>query len=146
MRFQVPQFIAVEDKIIGSLTIKQFIYIAGGGAAAFMSFKFLPIFLSIFFIPFFALFGLALALGKINSIPFVTILESAFKYLVGSKLYIWHKNPPKAIEPRKKVSTEELYVPKLSESRLKDLTWSLDIKESENPVTGERGGKSVRNV
>jgi len=28
-----------------------------------------------------------------------------------------------------------VYVPKLSESKLKELTWSLDIKENQNPVT-----------
>ena len=30
MMFSVPQFIDVEDKIIGPLTLKQFIYLAGG--------------------------------------------------------------------------------------------------------------------
>src|SRR3989344_2665997 len=29
MEYQVPQFIEVEDKIIGPLTLKQFIYLAG---------------------------------------------------------------------------------------------------------------------
>ena len=28
-------------------------------------------------------------------------------------------------------------VPKMSDSKLKDLSWSLDIKESLNPVTRE---------
>ena len=31
----------------------------------------------------------------------------------------------------------QIYVPKLSDSKLHDLTWSLDIKESLNPVTRE---------
>ena len=30
MQFQVPQFLDVEDKIVGPFTIKQFIYLAGG--------------------------------------------------------------------------------------------------------------------
>ncbi|TSC61742.1 MAG: SsrA-binding protein, partial [Parcubacteria group bacterium Athens0416_74] len=30
MQFQVPQFIEVEDKIVGPLTFKQFVFIAGG--------------------------------------------------------------------------------------------------------------------
>ena len=33
MRFEVPQFIEIEDKIIGPLTWKQFIYLAGGVGA-----------------------------------------------------------------------------------------------------------------
>ena len=41
MRFQVPQFIEIEDKIFGPLTIKQFIYIAGGAGLCFILFRFL---------------------------------------------------------------------------------------------------------
>ena len=37
----------------------------------------------------------------------------------------------------------ELYVPKLSESKLKDLTWSLDVKEQTNPVTNDKLSDSV---
>jgi hypothetical protein len=30
MRFEVPQFIEIEAKIVGPLTWKQFVYVAGG--------------------------------------------------------------------------------------------------------------------
>ena len=36
MRFQVPQFIEVEDKIFGPMTLKQFIYMAGGAGLSFL--------------------------------------------------------------------------------------------------------------
>ena len=36
MNFQVPQFIEVEDKVVGPLTFKQFIYLAGGAGLAFV--------------------------------------------------------------------------------------------------------------
>ena len=34
MQFQVPQFIETEDKVVGPLTLRQFMYIAGAGAAS----------------------------------------------------------------------------------------------------------------
>ena len=43
MEYQVPQFIEVEDKIVGPLTLKQFIYIAGAGGLCVVFFVYLPI-------------------------------------------------------------------------------------------------------
>jgi hypothetical protein len=135
MRFQVPQFIEVEDKIFGKITLKQFIYLAGGGGLCFAIFRFLPSLLySGIPILLIATFSLALAFYKINNKPFIYIVEAAFKYFFASKLYIWKKQ-----EVVKKEDSEEkkdakqyasIMVPKISDSKLKDLTWSLDIKES----------------
>ena len=33
----------------------------------------------------------------------------------------------------------QVYVPRLSDSKLKELSWSLDINENLNPLTGEDG-------
>ena len=38
MQFQVPQFIDVENKIIGPLSLRQFLYLAGAGLISFMLF------------------------------------------------------------------------------------------------------------
>ncbi len=136
MRFQVPQFIDVEDKIFGPLTLKQFIYIAGGAGLAFLAYVFIGnLFLSA--IPIVIILGIsaAFAFYKINNKPFVGVVESAFKYLVGNKLYIWKKeDKPRPAGPDSAVKDAKNYasimVPKISDSKLKDLTWSLDIKES----------------
>ena len=42
MRFEVPQFIEIEDKIFGPLTWKQFIYLAGGAGFGVIAFFLLP--------------------------------------------------------------------------------------------------------
>ena len=69
------------------------------------------------------------------------------KYFFGSKLYIWKKEErvpvAKAKAPTPNDDLSGLYIPKLSDSKLKELTWSLDIKQAENPVTGERGKTNV---
>lgn len=136
MRFQVPQFIEVEDKIFGPLTFKQFIYIVGAGGIVTVLFTLLPKFVAgIISIPIAAL-GLALAFFKVNDRPFALMIEDFVKFHIGAKLYIWKKTAPK-VKPieQGKAPIDQVYVPKLSQSKLKDLTFQLDVKNQSNPVT-----------
>jgi len=140
MRFQVPQFIDIEDKIIGPFTLKQFVYLAGGAGMAYMAYAFLPGFISLFLVLGIGALALALTFYRVNNKPFIDFLESAFLYYTKEKLYIWKK------EDRKPVTKEasaplpnQVYVPKLSDSKLKELSWSLDINENQNPLTGQDG-------
>ncbi len=130
MRYQVPQFIEVEDKIFGPLTAKQFIYLAGGGGVCLAVFSTLPIYIAaVVGAPVMAL-SFALAFYKINGRPFISVLENAFNYLVGSKLYLWSATRPKKQEAAIATPTAQaLAIPKLSESKLRELTWSLNIKD-----------------
>lgn len=141
MRFQVPQFIEIEDKIFGPLTIKQFIYIAGGAGLCFILFRLLPLILVIPLGLIVIGFSLGLAFYQINNKPLIYIIQSAFGYFFSSKLYLWKKkdkSPEKAQAILNNLPSQgPIYVPKLSDSKLHDLTWSLDIKESLNPVTRE---------
>lgn len=143
MRFQVPQFIEVEDKIIGPLTIKQFVYIAGGAGMCFIIIRYLGLMFGIVAALPVAAFALALAFYKPNERQtFILFVENAFKYFVGDKLYIWKKQDKKpaakTTEERENSSDlDNLYVPRLADSKLKDMTWNLDVKTKElsNPVT-----------
>ena len=101
MRFQVPQFIEVEDKIFGPLTFKQFIYLAGGVGICVISFIFLPKFLAILISLPVAAFSAALAFYKINSKPFINVVEAFVKYSMTNKLYIWKKEDKKPTPPKK---------------------------------------------
>ena len=138
MRFQVPQFIEVEDKIFGPLTFKQFVYVAGGVGLSVILFLFLTKFLAVIISLPIILFSAALAFYKINGKPFVNAVEAFVKYSLTNKLYIWKKEEKpiqKAASAQGSGAPRQVYVPKLSESKLKELTWSLDIKENQNPVT-----------
>ncbi len=135
MRFQVPQFTEIEDKIFGPFTFKQFVYLIGGAGGIFVLYALLPLYLVVFFgIPV-ALFSLALAFYKVNNQPFVKITENAFRYFLGAKLYLWKKQETKAAPIKQKApektEAEKLkaYAPKLTKNKLEDLAWSLDIKE-----------------
>src|SRR3989338_8584667 len=130
MRFQVPQFTDVEDKIIGAFTFKQFVYLAGGGGACIVLYFLLPFFVAIIFmVPIVALAG-SLAFLKINSRPFVQVLESYFKYLIAGRLYIWRHEPkkPEEVETEKEVSPK-ITLPTMTESKLKEINWNLDVKK-----------------
>lgn len=132
MQFQVPQFIEVEDKVVGPLTIKQFVYLAGGAGICVVLYVFIkPLFISIFLILPVAVLSFALAFFKINNKPFIQVLESAFYFTLRGKLYIWKKEEKK-VEAKKEEVDESLgglFSPRLSDSKLKDLAWSLDINE-----------------
>jgi hypothetical protein len=131
MRYQVPQFIEVEDKIFGPLTFKQFIYLIGAVGFAVLMFRILPNFLAFFISAPVVVLGIALAFYKVNNKPFVNTLEAGFKYATGGKLYIWKKRDKK-IERKKAQVADQVYVPKLSDSKLEDLSWGLDVKEEVN--------------
>jgi hypothetical protein len=136
MRFQVPQFIEVEDKIFGPLTLKQFIYLAGGGGLSFLLYAIIGS-LTFSVIPILIVMAIALTLAfyRFNNRPFIHMVESAFKYYLRSKLFIWKKeDKPKPKTEMEAVNEAKNYasvmVPKISNSKLKDLSWSFDIKES----------------
>ena len=136
MRYQVPQFIDVEDRIFGPLTLKQFIYLAGGAGLSFVLWRILPLLIALILIlPVLAL-SLGLAFYKVNNRPLLSILEYAINYFLGEKLYLWKtKKEVKKDQSEEETKKSPIFVPKLSESKLKDLAWSLDIKENLNPTT-----------
>ena len=105
MRFEVPQFIEVEDKIFGPFTWKQFIYLAGGAGLALVLYFVMPYFILFVFtgIPVMALSGF-LAFHQINNRPFSFFLESFVQYLAGNKLYLWKKEEPQTITAKSAAS------------------------------------------
>lgn len=141
MRTQVPQFIEVEDKIFGPLTFKQFLYLAGAGGLSFVLYIFLPLILAVPLIAAIVAFAAALAFYKVNNKPFVFVVESWIKFTIGKKLYVWRKKQKQPKASARSDSLEEkpnLYVPKLSDSRLKDLAWNLDVENHEEMETNKQ--------
>lgn len=141
MEYQVPQFIEVEDKIIGPLTLKQFIYIAGAAGLCIVFFVYLQIIIAIFLsLPVVAL-AAALAFYRLNGKPFIEVLEAGFNYYVGAKLFLWKHQEPTAGETSSAAAAAAAAetaariprgTPKLTRGKLSELAWSLDVK----PVGG----------
>lgn len=135
MRFEVPQFIEVEDKIFGPFTWKQFVYLAGGGGATVVLYLTLPLVLfAIIGIPIAALAGF-LAFHQINNRPFSDFLESAINYFIGSKLYLWRKRTPQEIRAKEtapEVSTiAPEAIPATHTNNIASLARKLELKALE---------------
>lgn len=91
MRFEVPQFIEIEDKIFGPFTWKQFVYLGGGVGLAVVLFFVAPFFVTFLVgIPI-ALLAAALAFYPVNSRPFSVLLESIWNYYRNERVYYWRR-------------------------------------------------------
>lgn len=131
MQFKVPQFIDMEDKVFGNLSFKQFAYLAGGGGLAYLAIRLAPAFIAIILVPAFVGLALALAFIKVNEKPFSHALESFVRYYTRSRLYLWKKQERTAKEEEKKQEAPKSIHATLSESKLKTLSWSLDVIDSQ---------------
>ncbi len=134
MRFKVPQFLDVEDKLFGPFTFFQFAYLAGGGGIIFILYKLLPIWISIFFIIPVGALSLALVFYRINNKPFIYYLQAAINYYLSNKLYIWKQRlvkPGESDEEDIALPPKVSAIPMMNKSKLEDLSWSLDMESKE---------------
>lgn len=131
MHAQVPQFIDIEDKIIGPFTLKQFGYLAGGLAIAGMFYMFLTLAVAIIFGLPIVLFSLALAFYTINGRPFLYYVSSYLGYGIKQHIYIWQKPLEEYDVFLKQKSLEKkaqaIKIPEFAQSSIKKSSWSLDL-------------------
>ncbi len=135
MQFKVPQFIDIEDKIFGPFTFREFIFLLGGGGMIFIIYKILGFWLGLILIIPVAGFTIGLVFVKFNGKTFLYYVEAFFNYVISNKLYIWKQRLVKKTtkeEEKVEVPTKISNVPMLSENKLKDLSWSLDVQERNN--------------
>lgn len=133
MEYQVPQFIEVEDKIFGPLSLKQFVFVAGGVGLCVIIFLYLPVFIAVIVAIPVAGLTFALAFYKVNNKSFLDLLSAGFSFYTGGRLFLWKKNPPKsvsAVTPTPVPRREKLG---LSQGKLKELAWSLDVQDRTQP-------------
>lgn len=91
MQFQIPQFIEIEDKIAGPFSLRQLLYVVGGGVVAFLAFTTLP-FLAAAIVALISIGGtLALALVKVNGQPLTRVAFAAAGFFWKPRLYLWKR-------------------------------------------------------
>ena len=122
MQFRVPQFIDIEDKILGPLGWKQLAYIVAGLGVTYLIFKassskLIATFLAI---PAISLFG-ALAFIKINNKDFLGVMEDAVKFMISNKIYTWQKDKTALDTP--------ITITHKSVSSLNDKAYNIDINK-----------------
>jgi hypothetical protein len=134
MQFRVPQFIDIEDKVFGPLTLKQFGYIVGAGGISFLIWTFVPHLIApIFIVPVVALF-LSLAFVKYNNRSFGEILESAFTYYTGAKIYTWKqpelKKEETHVDQIVAETQKDIIIAKTNSNKIHELALGLDVYEN----------------
>lgn len=131
MRFQVPQFIEHEAKVIGPLTFRQFLYVGIPGAIAFFLYFLAPFFVFIIASVFLGAFGFMFAFIKIGGRSLSAILLSFSSFTISPKRYIWRKGkaPIQAPqvqyqEPVDQSAKREIKL--VQKSRIKDLATRVE--------------------
>lgn len=132
MQFRVPQFIDIEDKILGPLTWRQFAYCLGAAGTAYLVIKITgsTIIGLIVGSPIIGFF-LALAFLKINGRSFLDILGSIFRYFTGNNTYTWQRKETEVHTSEEIVKQEVKIIDtklKYNRNNLKDIAYGLDIK------------------
>lgn len=129
MQFEVPQFIEIEDKIFGPFTWKQFVYLLGGAGAVFLLYITLPFTLFVLIGGPIAGLSAALAFYQHNNRPFIFLLESYARYVLGAKRYLLKKQTQPVA--RKQSATKASYLPP-SSSSLASLSRQLEVNALQN--------------
>lgn len=91
MLSNVPQFIDVEDKIVGPLTAKQLGWLALGGVAALVAWNFLDTSaFAMACVIIGAIVG-ALAFVRPYGQPLITVIFSGITFIFRPKIYLWRR-------------------------------------------------------
>lgn len=137
MQFQVPQFIDIEDKVIGPFTIKQFMYLAGAGLIVFILYKILNIMVVIVLAIPIVVIAAALGFYKPNNQPFIVLVKSFFGFLRKPDFYVWKKTSERGKQQKpeteniqliKKESAKTKIKPEAKES-LQEIGWKVEIEK-----------------
>lgn len=121
MRYQVPQFVDIEDKIIGPFTLKQFLMYVG--ATMVLVPVYLSSDLSLFITIALPVYGIAVAFAhvKIANRSLFTTVYNAFNFVSGGQKWIWRRTA----KPRKLIIKD----PEWQEARVNE-----DIRGNMTPL------------
>ncbi len=103
MLFNVPQFIDVEDKVVGPLTARQFGWLAAGGVCILVAHSFLDQSAFVISIVIIGLIFGALAFYRPYNKPLIKFITSSVFFVYRPKLYIWRRSGEGEMRKEKKV-------------------------------------------
>jgi len=135
MQFQVPQNIAMEDKIVGPFSAIQFtILVFGWGFSFFIATSFgIPSPLNDIAGVVLAVIVFLMAAGKFNDQPMYKFIKYIFSYIFTPKVRIWHKKGGKDFvlireESEKKEEAKQEVSKKVSKKDIARLAVLLDSR------------------
>jgi hypothetical protein len=139
----VPQNIDLEDKIVGSLTLRQFLYLLIGGSLDYAIFRKLAVpggnpSLAIFLCLPIGLFTIALVFLKVQERPFGEFIAALIWFSIRPRQRVWHRetlnDQPVITQEAKKNEEKKIAKKDLDVNKLHSLAATLD-----------NGGKRVDN-
>ena len=136
MQFAVPQFTEVEDKLIGPLTLKQFLILLAAGGFDLFLYSIFKISLLFFLLALpVAILGIAMAFGSFNGRPFFTYTYAFLSFIFKPKSRVFSREIPIVTVMKTDKKPEPIIANKTEEepdaSRLKKLAYMLDQKTVE---------------
>lgn len=134
MQFSVPQFIDVEDKIVGPLTAKQTVYLIIGGGFLLLCFTLFSFAFFLVALVIVAPLTLGFAFYRPKGISLSRYLGNILDYFTTDHLYLWRREPEaimfKTVQKKHAVAEDPIkYVPR---SRIRDLASLLDTSSAVN--------------
>lgn len=140
MQFQVPQFIDVESKVVGPLTIKQFLYLASAGGAIFILFFRLETWFWLIMTAILGGLGISLAFVKYNGQSLPKIIFHAFFFFWRPRLYLWKREvSEKALAPDTRKNIRDFLAEMPSMKKL----WQ-DLTTTKNPIPKREKASAVQ--
>lgn len=132
-QFTVPQFIDVEDKIIGPISARQFIILLAGGLFGFIFYKLFHFALFAFLTLIDAALAFIFAFAKINGMPFHFFILNVIQTARRPALRVWN-NQLTSAELRRRIKEEaikppeekEVYHKPLPTSKLNEISLIVD--------------------
>ncbi len=128
MQYNVPQFIEIEDHIVGPLTAKQLGWLAMGAVILLILWSVLDLSAFIIAAIFVAAIFSSLAFFRPNGQPLIKFILSSIYFILHPKVYVWRKVPGK-MKPLKKASQKNIKAaPKkiLTREKVRELSEILD--------------------
>lgn len=134
-QFTVPQFIDVEDKIIGPITVRQFLILFAAGLLAMVFYKIFDFSLFVFSFIIEAAAAAILAFVRVNGMPFHFFLLNIIETWRKPNLRVWQPGQVREfIYKDAKVESKDTpvtpaFVPKIvTESHLSELALTVDTR------------------
>ena len=134
MLFNIPQFIDIEDKIVGPLTAKQLGWLAAGGVGMLLCWSMLDFSAFIMCAVFIGIVFGGLAFYRPNGQPLVSSVGSIFVFFFKPKMYIWKRVPSKKdLAPHEKIFNANATLPHRKEITIEEIervSQLLEIKKN----------------
>jgi hypothetical protein len=134
-QFTVPQFIDVEDKIVGPITVRQFLILFSAGLLSMVLYKIFVFTVFVFLFIIILAVSSVLAFVKVNGMPFHFFMLNIASTWRKPNLRVWQPGQVREFvyeDPKSKAKKEaEKIIPRakpISESHLSELALTVDTR------------------